>query len=204
MADALRATGRDILFAVAADDMSGASAWAAKAGVDLVRSTHDGTPIDFDGGLQTGPWNDLGLLQSGTDAVNPEEFRMRMNLWAMRASPLMLGNDVRIMMRDTVTLLTNRDVIAVDQDALGRAGRRVAQTGATEAWARPLSGGAMALAFFNRGDAPARVDVSWKAAGLNGPYRVHDLWWHQDIGKANGGYSVYLLPHTSVMVRLDR
>jgi hypothetical protein len=203
MAAALRATGRDILFALAADDASTVRAWAAQAGADVVRSTHEGADGDVSDSSdpKANAWNDPGLLPADASA---EEYRMRMNLRAVRGSPLMLGNDVRIMMRDMVTLLANRDVIAVDQDALGRAGKRVVQNDGTEAWARPLSGGAMALGFFNRGDAPRRVDVSWKALGISGVYRVRDLWWHQDIGKAKDLYSVYLLPHTSVMVRLDR
>jgi alpha-galactosidase len=135
--------------------------------------------------------------------MSADEYRTQLNLWAVLAAPMVLGNDVRIMTRDTLALLTNREVIAVDQDSLGRPGKRVAKNGETEVWARPLADGSMAVAFFNRGEQSAPVTVSWAQIGIDGPRNVRDLWWHRDIGRANGRYVVFLTGHTSLLVRIS-
>jgi alpha-galactosidase len=98
-----------------------------------------------------GAWNDIELLQTGNIGMSADEYRMQLNLWAVLAAPLMLGNDVRMLPRDISALLANRDLIAVDQDPLGRQGKRVAQAGDTEVWAKPLADGSVAVAFFNKG-----------------------------------------------------
>jgi len=124
-------------------------------------------------------------------------------LWAVLAAPFMLGNDVRIMTRETVSTLANEEVIAIDQDPLGKQGKRVSQNGATEVWARPLADGSTAAAFFNRGDQSAAVAVSWQQLGIDGPRRVRDVWWHQNLGTANERYVVFLTPHTSLLLRMS-
>jgi len=136
--------------------------------------------------------------------MTADENRMQLNLWAMLAAPLILGSDLRVLTRETVTLLTNRDVIAVDQDALGRQGKRVAQAGNGEVWSRPLADGSVAVAFFNKGDQSAAVAVSWEQLGLEGPRQVRDLWWHENVGRANNNYVVFLQPHTSLLLKMSR
>ena len=136
--------------------------------------------------------------------MTPDEYRTQLNLWAVLAAPMMLGNEVRIMTKDTVALLTNPEVIAVDQDASARQAKRVAQNGQTEVWARTLADGSMAVGFFNRGPQSAPVAVSWEQLGITGPWRARDLWWHENVGMANGRYVVFLTGHTSLLLRLSK
>jgi alpha-galactosidase len=151
-----------------------------------------------------GAWNDIGLLQTGNIGMSADEYRMQLNLWAVLAAPLMLGNDVRMMPRDISALLANRDLIAVDQDPLGRQGKRVAQAGDTEVWAKPLADGSVAVAFFNKGGQSTPIAVSWEQLGLEGPRQVRDLWWHESVGRANNNYVVFLTPHTSLLLRFSK
>jgi len=151
-----------------------------------------------------GHWNDPGLLQVGNGGMTADEYRAQLNLWVVLAAPMMLGNDVRIMTRETLATLINQDILAIDQDPLGRQGKRVAQNGETEVWARPLADGSTAVAFFNRGDQSSPVAISWAQLGLDGPRTVRDLWWHQNIGTANGRFVVFLTGHASLLVRMSR
>ncbi|MSP95069.1 MAG: glycoside hydrolase family 27 protein [Alphaproteobacteria bacterium] len=213
MAEALRASGRDIAFAIDQDGAFNVGTWAAKAGANLWRTGKDiadNWPSVAEAGFKPDTsdaparWADPGLVQIGNGGMTENEYRTHLNLWAVRGAPLMLGNDVRIMRPETVTLLTNREVIAIDQDAGGRQGKRVAQVGQTEVWAKPLADGSTAVAFFNRGDASAPVAVSWQQLGLAGPRQVRDLWWHENIGSADNRYVVFLTARTSLLLRFSR
>jgi alpha-galactosidase len=117
---------------------------------------------------------------------------------------MMLGDEVRIMTRETLGILINEELIEINQDALGRQGKRVSQNGQTEVWARPLADGSTAVAFFNRGDQSAPVAVSWEQLGIEGRRLARDLWWHRDLGNANGRYVVFLTGHTSLLLKLSR
>jgi len=216
MGEALRASGREIIFGISQDGAFDVAQWGAKAGANLWRTGRD-IQADWqsiaeagfgengkEGLAGPGRWNDPGLLQIGNGAMTADEYRSHLNLWAMLAAPLMLGNDVRIMTRETLATLTNEEVIAIDQDALGRQAKRVSQNGTTEVWARPWTDGSTAVALFNRGDQSAAVAVSWQQLGIDGPRRVRDLWWHQSLGTANGRYVVFLTPHTSLLLRMSR
>ena len=181
MAEALRASGRDIVFGVSQNGAFDVAQWAGKAGANIWRTSRDlednwqsVTQAGFgENGKEAfaapGRWNDPGLLQVGNGGMTADENRTQLNLWAVLAAPMMLGNDVRIMTRETLGLLINEEVIAVDQDPLGRQGKRVAQNGSSEVWARPLADGSMAVGFFNRGDQSAPVAVSWAQLGIEGP-----------------------------------
>jgi len=215
MAEALRASGREIVFAANQGGRYDVAQWGAKAGVNVWRTGGDIddrwasiTEAGFaQGGKDTfagpGHWGDPGLLQAGNGGMTADEYRTQLNLWAILAAPMMLGNDVRIMTRDTLTLLTNQEVIAVDQDPLGSQGKRVAKNGDSEVWARPLADGSVAVAFFNRGNQSAPVAVSWAQLGIDGLRNVRDLWWHRNIGRANGRYVVFLTGHTSLLLRMS-
>jgi alpha-galactosidase len=128
---------------------------------------------------------------------------MQLNLWAMLAAPLMLGNDARAMTRESVALLSNPELIAVNQDKLARQGRRVAQTGDTQVWARPLADGSLAVAFFNTGPRVTSVEVTWEQLGIEGSRLVRDLWWHENLGIAVDSYVVVLAAGTSMLVTLS-
>ena len=98
----------------------------------------------------------------------------------------------------------NRDVIAVDQDKLGKAGRRVAKSGETEVWARPLDHGEIAVALFNRGETEQEVSVNWADAGAPANPKVRDLWAHADVGRKSGKFSASVAPHGVVMIKLSK
>ena len=151
-----------------------------------------------------GAWNDPGLLQAGNTGLTIDQARMQLNLWAVLAAPMMLGNDVRIMMRETVALLSNRELIAINQDKLGRQGKRIAQSGDTQVWARPLADGSLAVAFFNTGTRTTSVTVTWEQLGIQGPRVARDLWWHENLGTANNNYRVVLTGGTSMLLKLSR
>ncbi len=216
MSEALRASGRDIAFGISQNGAFAVASWGSKTGANLWRTGPD-VKDDFQSAMQAGfaengteafagpgKWNDPGLIQVGNGGMTPDEYRSQLNLWAVLAAPMMLGNEVRIMTKDTVATLTNQELLAIDQDSLGRQGKRVAQNGQTEAWARPLADGSVALALFNHGDQSAPVAVSWQQLGIDGPRRVRDVWWHENIGAANGRYVVFLTAHTSLLLRLSR
>jgi len=215
MAEALRASGREIALVISQNGAFDVAQWGAKTGANLWRTGRDVEPnwqsITEAGFAQNGKegfagpghWNDPGLLQTGNGTMTPDEYRTQLNLWAVLAAPFMLGNDVRIMTRETLATLTNEELIAVDQDPLGKQGKRVSQDGATEVWARPLADGSTAAAFFNRGDQSAAVAVSWQQLGIDGPRRMRDVWWHQNLGTANERYVVFLTPHTSLLLRMS-
>jgi alpha-galactosidase len=216
MGEALRASGREIAFAMSQNGAFDVARWGATTGANLWRTGPDirdnwqsMTEAGFsqngkEANAGPGHWNDPGLLQTGNGGMTPDEDRTQLNLWAVTAAPLMLGNDVRIMTKETLATLGNGEMIAIDQDPLGRAGKRVAQSGSTEVWARPLAGGATAVAFFNRGDQSAAAAVSWQQLGIDGPRRVRDVWRHEDAGMANERYTVFLTAHSSLLLRLSR
>jgi alpha-galactosidase len=216
MGEALRASGRDIAFAMSQNGAFDVARWGARTGANLWRTgpdIKDNWQSMSEAGFRQngkeadagpGHWNDPGLLQTGNGGMTADEDRTQLNLWAITAAPLMLGNDVRIMTRETLATLSNGEMIAIDQDPLGRAGKRVLQNGQTEVWARPLADGAMAVAFFNRGNDSAAAAVSWQQLGIQGPRRVRDVWRHEDAGMANERYLVFLTGHSSLLLRFSR
>jgi alpha-galactosidase len=106
----------------------------------------------------------------------------------MVAAPLFAGNDLRTMSREIVEILTNGEMIAVNQDPLGKQGRRVRDDGEQEIWVKELSGNRRAVALFNRGSNPADIRVTWEETGLTGNLKVRDLWTHKDLGRFDGSF----------------
>src|SRR5439155_26668943 len=123
-----------------------------------------------------GHWNHPDMLEVGNGRMTTAEYRTHMSLWALLAAPLIAGHDVRSSAPETVALLTNRDVIAIDQDPLGRPGRRVVQRGPLEVWIRPLANDRTVVGLFNRGDAPAKVEASFGELGIAGRATALDAW----------------------------
>jgi alpha-galactosidase len=152
-----------------------------------------------------GHWNDPDMLEIGNGGMNGDEYRTHMSLWATLAAPLLAGNDLRSMTPDIQEILTNREVIAVNQDKDGKQGRRVTKSGDQEVWVRPLSGGAHAIGIFNRGGAPAKFTLKWSDVGLkSAPTHARDLWAHSDVKLDGPEYSVTLPAHGVVMLRVAK
>ena len=164
--------------------------------------------LDQQAGLEgfagPGHWNDPDMLEVGNGGMTTAEYRAHFSLWALLAAPLMAGNDVRSMTPEIKELLTNAEVIAVDQDKLGREGHRVWKNGDLEAWAKPLSEGSRAVILLNRGTTASDVSVFWEALGYPAHLaaKVRDLWEHKDLGSFTGSFKARVEPHSVVMVRV--
>lgn len=213
MALALRATGRPIVFSLCEYGWLDVGSWGAQVGGNLWRTTDDINDsyarmdhIGFEQmgrESQAGPghWNDPDMLEIGNGGMSNTEYRTHMSLWAMLAAPLLAGNDLTKMTPGIKAILTNREVIAVDQDKLGKQGVRVGPAGEQEVWRRALAGGATAVALFNRGPAPASMTVRWQDLGLPKIPQVRDLWAHKNLS-APGGYTATVAGHGVAMLRV--
>jgi len=127
-----------------------------------------------------------------------------MSLWALAPSPLMLGNNLPDTDEWTLSLLTNDEVLAVNQDPLGRPARRVAQHKGTEIWVKELKDGSKAVGLFNRTAAAANVELAWSDATLTGKQTLRDLWLQKSIGAFERGYSAAVPAHGAVLLRAVR
>jgi alpha-galactosidase len=214
MGDALRATGRPIVYSLCQYGRDSVWEWGAAVGGNLWRTTGDISDnwdsmmgiVMHQFGLEQwagpGHWNDPDMLEVGNGGMTADEYRTHMALWAILAAPLLAGNDLRDAPRETLDILENREVIAVDQDPLGQQGHRVALNANYGEWARPLSGGAQAVAVVNLTDSAALLSVHWKDLGLNGPMHVRDLWAHADHGGHADEYSSQVPPHGVMLIKI--
>jgi alpha-galactosidase len=223
MRDALARTGRPVVLSICEWGQSQPWSWAAPVG-NLWRTTGDiglcwekkackrawetgivnilDLQVGLEGYAGPGHWNDPDMLQVGNGLTDTED-RAHFSLWALLAAPLLAGNDLRAMSAATRETLTNREVVAIDQDPLGVQGHKARDDGAEEVWARPLAGGSMAVVLFNRGDAPVRIHVGWSELGWPvRPTTVRDLWQKRDVGSFRDGYSAEVAPHGVVMIKL--
>ena len=222
MADALRSTGRDIVFSMCEWGTAKPWLWAAKVG-NMWRTTGDITDRwegkhDYSRGVASiadlneplwsfagpGHWNDPDMLEVGNGGMTPAEYRSHFSLWAMMAAPLIAGNDIAHMNAATRDILLNREVIAVDQDPLGVQGRRVVKNGTSEVWVKPLSGGAKAVLLFNRAAVPATIVADWSqfAYPARAPMVVRNLWSHRDVRAERGRVAATVEPHGVAMFRV--
>jgi alpha-galactosidase len=120
----------------------------------------------------------------------------------MLAAPLIAGNDIRTMTPNIKEILMNRDVIAIDQDKDGKQAKRIAKNGDQEVWARPLAGGAHAVALFNRGAETAKVTVKWSDAGIK-PKKATELWTRSAVTVTGPEYTADVPSHGVVLLRVQ-
>jgi alpha-galactosidase len=114
------------------------------------------------------------MLEVGNGGMSKDEYKTHMSLWALLAAPLLAGNDLSNMSPETLAILTNKDVIAVDQDRLGVQARRIWEEGPLEVWMRPLADGSKAVGLFNRGQGTMPVSVNFAQIGVSGsPTMLH-------------------------------
>jgi alpha-galactosidase len=215
MGEAIRATGRPMIYSLCQYGLAGVESWGPLAGGNLWRTTGDVfdnwmamlqniTAQDvLAGSAAPGRWNDPDMLEVGNGGMTATEYRTHFSLWAMAAAPLIAGNDVRALDADTRDILLNKEVIAVNQDPAGQQGRRVAQQGNIEIWLRRLSDGAYALAAVNRGDAETEVTMKWTDLELPAGLRARDLWQHRDLGRLADGYQSAIAKHGVLLLRLQ-
>ncbi len=223
MADALRATGRPIVFSLCEWGNAKPWNWGAAIGGNLWRTSGDiwdkwqgkgeyqlGVMDILDKVAELYPyagpghWNDPDMLEVGNGGMTDTEYRAHFSLWAEMAAPLIAGNDLTAMTPATKAILTNRAVIAVDQDRLGAQGRRVAKSGDLEVWSKPLADGGRAVVLLNRGTTVNRITADWTALGYPAHLtaKIRDLWTGQDLAPATGGFAADVEPHGVVMVTI--
>jgi alpha-galactosidase len=216
MGKALRATDRPIVYSLCQYGSDAVWEWAPSVGANLWRTTGDSAAtwdrihlLGFgQAGLEQyagpGGWNDPDILEVGNGDLTIEENRLHFSLWAMLAAPLLAGNDLSNMKPEIKAILTNRDVIAIDQDSLGKQGTRVYTEGEMEVWARSLAGGALAVALFNTGDdrlATHPFHLNLAKLGLHGTQTGKDLWTGKTISLSEN-QPIELHSHDVLLVRL--
>jgi alpha-galactosidase len=160
-----------------------------------------------------GGWNDpdyllIGYLsnwkgQTVPTPLTPNEQYTQISLWSLVAAPLILSGDITRLDDFTLSLLTNDEVIDVDQDPLGKPGYRVSKTGDTEVWKRELEDGSLAVGLFNRGEGVVKVTALWDDLGISGKKLVRDLWRQKDLGKFNNNFSSTVPRHGVVLLRIQ-
>jgi alpha-galactosidase len=223
MAEALRECGRDIVYSLSnTAPFELAARWAELAESwrttgDIVDTWESVLGIGFSQDRWrpfTGPgrWSDPDMLVVGRvgwgpslrpSHLTPNEQYAHISLWCLLAAPLLLGCDLQNLDEFTLGLLTNDEVLEVDQDPLGRQAARIAAAGPTQVWAKDMADGSKAVGLFNLDDKePRTVTVRWFDLGLAGPQVVRDLWRQKDLGTFSEEFEARVLVHGVVLVRI--
>ncbi|HEY1661568.1 MAG TPA: glycoside hydrolase family 27 protein [Verrucomicrobiae bacterium] len=235
MRDALLATGRPIVFSICEWGSNKPWLWAGGIG-NCWRTTTDIGPhfdqvinhigwqswsilriIDAQKSIRQyagpGHWNDPDMLEVG-NGMSVNEDRAHFSMWCMLAAPLISGNDLANMSRDTLDILANKEVIAVDQDSLGVEAFSYATNASVEIWFKPLANGDWALCALNRGSAPEKITFDWKNEKVSDdlskrdahfdtmPYSLRNLWTHGDAGDTTQPLDAEIPGHDVLMFRL--
>jgi alpha-galactosidase len=217
MSKALKATGRPIVLSLCQYGWDSVWEWAPALGGNLWRTTGDISP-DWDriyailseqAGLASyagpGHWNDPDMLEVGNGKLSMEENRAHFSMWAMLAAPLLAGNDLTTMKPEIKAILTNRDVIAIDQDPLGHQARHAYSKGEVEVWARDLQGGGIAIAILNAGDnvySTHPFHLNLTGLGFMGPQTAKNLWTGETLTLTD--QQAFELPsHDVLLLRID-
>lgn len=237
MSKALHTAGRPIIFSLCEWGTNQPWLWAKNAG-ELWRTTGDiyncfeGQKdmggwkancvlhiVDLNEPLRKyagpGHWNDPDMLEVG-NGMSVSEDRTHFSLWCMMAAPLIAGNDLRKMNVETKAILTNKDVIAVDQDALGIQGFRYSVKDSLQTWFKPLENGDWAVCFVNTSARPHKINYNWKAENIvdslsskilntsGENYLITDLWAGKNIASTVNPLVATIAPHDVLMLRLSK
>ncbi|HEU4425387.1 MAG TPA: NPCBM/NEW2 domain-containing protein [Pilimelia sp.] len=214
MRDALKATSRPIVFSICEWGQNQPWLWAKDVG-HLWRTTGD-IGDNYASMLSIakrnmalapyagpGHWNDPDMLEVGNGGMTDIEYRSHFSLWAIMAAPLLIGTDLRKATPQTMEILLNREVIAVDQDRLGVQGTVLRAEGGRHILVKPLANGDRAVVLFNETDVPQRITTTATEIGLRpaGGYTVRDLWAHTGRHTA-GTIAATVPPHGAAMFRV--
>ena len=214
MRDALKATGRPIVFSICEWGENKPWEWAADVG-HLWRTTGDisdnwgsmlsilkqNLPLAQYAG--PGHWNDPDMLEVGNGGMTDTEYRTHFSMWSIMASPLLIGTDLRKASDTTFDILSNHDVIAVDQDPLGKQGTVVSSEGGRWVVSKEMKDGSRAVALFNETGSAQRVATTAKEVGLPSAtaYVARDLWQHKDFNTA-GTLAATVPAHGTMLLRV--
>ncbi len=180
--------------------------WASMSGIGFAQTGHE----RFAG---PGHWNDTDMLVVGKvgwgralrdTRLTPNEQVTHITLWSLQAAPLLIGADLSQIDAFTTDLLGNPEVLAVNQDPLGRAAGRLRGDGRTDVWARPLSDGTVAVGLFNRTPVHGRISVTVKELGLSGAQPVRDLWMHKDLAASSDTITMDVPRHGAALLKIGR
>lgn len=215
MRDALRATGRPIVYSICEWGQNKPWEWAGDMG-QLWRTTGDIS--DSWGSMLSiakqnlplapyagpGRWNDPDMLEVGNGGMTPTEYRSHFSLWSIMAAPLLIGSDLRKATPETYEILGNREVIAVDQDRLGKQGKVLSSGGGGWVVVKELAGGDRAVALFNETDRPRHIATTADAIGLPKAdgYQLRDLWQHRSYNTA-GEVAATVPAHGTALYRVS-
>jgi alpha-galactosidase len=213
--EALAQVERPLVFSICNWGLDSPWTWGRNTG-NLWRTTYDiednwrrileiaDFNVDLAAYAGPGGWNDPDMLEVGNGGMTETEYRAHFSLWAIMAAPLIAGNDLRTMSQAARSILTNSEVIRVNQDRAGVQGTRVYDAGDLEVWARPLEAtGERAVVLLNRGAAETKITVDWGDIGLApGDAAVRDLWAHADLGSFTDSFTARVPPHGVVMVTI--
>lgn len=228
MRDALYKAGRPIVFSMCEWGENKPWEWAENVG-HLWRTTldidmngrYDGNIngnlfgwsdlVDMQVGLEkyagTGHWNDPDMLAVGNNDMPINEARAHFSMWAMLAAPLMAGNDLRNMSFSDQEILTNKELIAINQDVLGKQGFKIKDYGNFEVWQKPLSNGEMAICLFNREIKNKKYQVNWNQMNIkdfSGEYSIKNLWNNKVIGTTKTNFLIEVPARDVVVFRLTK
>ncbi len=160
-------------------------------------------------------WNDFDMLEVG-NGMTPSEDRAHFTMWSMVASPLIAGNDFRKMSKETLSILTNKDIIAVNQDKLGIQGFRYSSEDGIETWVKPLSDGNWAVTFLNRNETAKKINFDWKAHKIvdeinkleadfaKNQYSLKNLWTGKEAGNTKKTFTAEIPSHDVVTLKLTK
>jgi alpha-galactosidase len=223
MSEALDKTNRDIVYSICQYGMGDVWEWGAEVGGNCWRTTGDITDdwssMESIGFGQAGHekyagpghWNDPDMLVVGKvgwgpalhpTRLLPNEQYTHISLWALLASPLLIGCDMTQLDDFTLSLLTNDEVLDINQDVLGKQASRVSQNGSIEIWIKDLEDGSKAIGIFNRGMFQSAINVIWKELGIKENYIIRDVWSQKDIGKTSGNYTANIPAHGVKLIRI--
>eukprot|EP01018_Ginkgo_biloba_P033905 Gb_08854 [translate_table: standard] len=213
MRDALLKTGRPIFYSLCEWGRDHPATWADKVG-NSWRTTGDinnswdsitsRADLNNKWAHYAGPggWNDPDMLEVGNGDVAREEYRSHFSIWALMKAPLLIGCDVRSMSKGTVQILSNQEVIAVNQDPLGIQGQKVSKHDDLEVWAGRLSNQRVVVILWNRSSSRATITAKWEHIGLHPSVevRVRNLWRHEDLAaNRKGSLTSSVKPHACKM-----
>jgi alpha-galactosidase len=229
MHDALSKANRDIVFSFCQYGMGDVWKWGAAAGGNSWRTTGDirdtwasmskkgSRGIGLSSYAGPGHWNDPDMLVVGVvgwdnDAhpthLTADEQYFHISMWALQGAPLLIGCDLTKLDPFTLGLLTNDEVIDVDQDPLGKVADVVGShepntpTSPVQAWSRPMEDGSLAVGLFNYADAEKQRSITWRDLGISGPHTVRDLWRQKDLGIFTDEFTATVPAHGVVLVRV--
>lgn len=231
MRDALYAAGRPIVFSICEWGNNKPWLWGKDVG-HLWRTTGDVTDcydcqavysmgwkpiLDAQVGLEKyagpGHWNDPDMLEVGNEGLSVAESRAQFSMWCILAAPLMAGNDVRNMSDEVRDILTNKEVIAINKDLLGKQGYQFMKHPGKEIWVKELSNDAWAVCFFNTGDVPLKIRITWSHIWIlrskYNKYKIRDLWQKKDLGEIdleegdNEFFIRQIEPHDVILLKLN-